>query len=249
LTEDGRRRRIAEGTAAVLFGLGAVVFWIALAGVVWSPVVKQHCYTVTAGEDLDVESGWTFRLNFLPFIDDNDIGDDGRVCIRNSATREALSAIGIWKLESPAEQAGSQIGRAAEDQLGEGTEEYFESVVALRPESDRIAATFLEEVQAAQTRDEVLVAVENFRDDTEALADELRQVTPPESLAALHESLLETNDEGVQILNDLAAAVQFGSREEAAKEFAEYEAYAREATAELRSTVRELQQQVRADED
>jgi hypothetical protein len=92
-----------------------------------------------------------------------------------------------------------------------------------------------------------LVAVESFRDDTAALADELRQVTPPKSLVALHEALLETNDEGVEILNDLAAAVQFGSREEAAQEFADYEAYARKAAAELRSTVRELAQQIRDD--
>ncbi len=94
---------LALFTVFLLFQLGLL-----------SPVVREHCLSVDKSEDagdVQVDSGRPFIVSF-PFF--AGIDPPGR-CVRNTQSRELLSAIGVWRLPSPEEQVRKHV----EEQLRE----------------------------------------------------------------------------------------------------------------------------------
>ena len=231
--------RVAEGAFGVLVAIAGLLFTILVIGSV-VPVVHEHCVPESGSDasgNLDVSSSWKFTLDFpLPASDD-------KACVRNTPTREALSAIGIWSLGSPAEQLGEATGQSLEGKLGEGTSEYFKAVFGLRQESDRIAEEGFKALNEAQSREEALSGWNQVLDDSRALAAKLAALTPPDSLAELHQSLLDANQSGIDAIQDLVGAIQFGSRADIAREYQQFLDYAREAQRHLRELALELRQE------
>lgn len=100
----------AAGLVAVVGGIVALIGFAVFLGAV-VPVVNQHCVELADDRSsIRVDSGWTFYLTegFPNPAPDRD------ACIRNTPTREALSALGIWKLESPEKQIASKLAEIEE---------------------------------------------------------------------------------------------------------------------------------------
>jgi hypothetical protein len=94
----------------LLTGLGAIaatVFYFAQASVFFGTslgVVREHCLDVessVAAQRVDVDNKWTYIL-WPPLTLAN--LDPSGTCVRSAPLREALGAIGVWKLDSPEEQ-------------------------------------------------------------------------------------------------------------------------------------------------
>jgi len=83
---------------AVLTGIVSVIAVVAFLGLV-APYDHQICIVEHNGTRA-IDDHWGFYLsNGIP-----NPAPDGEGCIRNTPAREALSALGIWKLGSPEEQ-------------------------------------------------------------------------------------------------------------------------------------------------
>jgi hypothetical protein len=91
--------KVAGGAVvAVLTGVVSVIAVVAFLGLV-APYVHKICIVEHNGRP-SIDAHWGFYLSSgLP-----NPAPDSEGCIRNTPTREALSALGIWKLGSPEEQ-------------------------------------------------------------------------------------------------------------------------------------------------
>src|SRR5687768_16641234 len=87
-----------------LFMILGIAF-IAIQAGIFIPVDKAHCIEgePASVESIDVESGWQWTgLRLFPWTDSD-------TCVYNTPTREALSALGIWPLDSPEDQVEDHV--------------------------------------------------------------------------------------------------------------------------------------------
>lgn len=94
---------IGESLIAVVIFLVSAIVALALLGSV-APFVHKICI-VRHGGQAEISDTWGFYLtNGLP-----NPAPDSEGCIRNTPTREALSALGLWKLGNPTEQITAKL--------------------------------------------------------------------------------------------------------------------------------------------
>jgi hypothetical protein len=96
---------LAKGVLGVVTVAGTIIFSVLALGLVF-PVVNTHCVEGTDVRDARVESGWQFNWIGGGFPNP---APDTEGCVRNTPTREALSALGIWDLGSPENQVARNV--------------------------------------------------------------------------------------------------------------------------------------------
>ena len=102
---------LAEGALAIPVFIITAIFAVAAFGLVF-PVVNTHCLVDSNINHPRIESGWKFNWiggGFPNPAPDGVEGPEGDACVRNTPTREALSALGIWKLGSPEHQIATNV--------------------------------------------------------------------------------------------------------------------------------------------
>lgn len=96
---------VGGGALAVVTGFVGLIAVIVFLGLV-APYVHSICVTGTARHPR-IDDHWGLYLSgALP-----NPAPDSEGCIRNTPTREALSAIGIWDLGTPESQLASHLSR------------------------------------------------------------------------------------------------------------------------------------------
>jgi hypothetical protein len=101
-------RKATEALGAIIGGLLGLVVSVAVFSTSLG-VVREYCLNIPASQAAHavvVDKHWTYIL-WPPLVLS---GDDppGR-CVRNTPLRQALDALGIWKLPSPEEQVRRHV--------------------------------------------------------------------------------------------------------------------------------------------
>ena len=102
---EARLRSLGKGVLIIPVAVVTVVLVAAALGLVF-PVVHSHCLVKPQLPSPEVKSSWGFNWFGGGFPNP---APDGEGCIRNTPTREALSAIGIWPLGSPEHQIAKNL--------------------------------------------------------------------------------------------------------------------------------------------
>jgi len=102
---EGWFDRISGGAFAVAATIVTGLLLVVLVGLVF-PVVHTYCLVDRRPTHTRIESKWEFNWIGGGFPNP---APDTEDCVRNTPTREALSALGIWKLGSPEHQVAANV--------------------------------------------------------------------------------------------------------------------------------------------
>jgi len=103
--EEWLERAFAGGAFAVAAAIVSGFLFLVFIGLVF-PVVHSYCLVDRSATHPRIESKWEFNWIGGGFPNP---APDTEYCVRNTPTREALSALGIWKLGSPEHQVAANV--------------------------------------------------------------------------------------------------------------------------------------------